>query len=82
MARTVPLQLLPASMLQLIHQRCHFDKGIRRGYIVHEIVICIESLMPVISMFYGIVVLMYYFDNKQHKISGIDRTTSSSPYCA
>lgn len=36
-------------MLQLIHQRCHFDKGIRRGYIVHEIVICIESLMPVIA---------------------------------
>ncbi|MBI5473856.1 MAG: DUF4160 domain-containing protein [Ignavibacteriae bacterium] len=23
--------------------------------------------MPVISMFYGVVVLMYYFDNKQHK---------------
>jgi hypothetical protein len=22
--------------------------------------------MPVISMFYGIVVLMYYFDNKKH----------------
>ena len=22
--------------------------------------------MPVISMFYGIIVLMYYFDNKQH----------------
>jgi hypothetical protein len=23
--------------------------------------------MPVISMFYGIVVLMYYFDNKKHQ---------------
>ncbi len=23
--------------------------------------------MPVISMFYGIIVMMYYFDNKQHK---------------
>ena len=23
--------------------------------------------MPVISMFYGIVVLMYYFDNKKHR---------------
>ena len=22
--------------------------------------------MPVISMFYGVVVLMYYFDNKKH----------------
>ncbi|MEL7359369.1 MAG: DUF4160 domain-containing protein [Cyanobacteria bacterium J06560_6] len=22
--------------------------------------------MPVISMFYGVIVLMYYFDNKQH----------------
>jgi adenosylmethionine-8-amino-7-oxononanoate aminotransferase len=22
--------------------------------------------MPVVSMFYGIVVLMYYFDNKKH----------------
>lgn len=22
--------------------------------------------MPVISMFYGIIVLMYYFDNKRH----------------
>jgi hypothetical protein len=22
--------------------------------------------MPVISMFYGIIVLMYYFDNKKH----------------
>ena len=27
--------------------------------------------MPVISMFYGIVVLMYYFDNKQHKMPHI-----------
>lgn len=23
--------------------------------------------MPVISMFYGIIVMMYYFDNKQHQ---------------
>lgn len=23
--------------------------------------------MPVISMFYGIIVLMYYFDNRQHQ---------------
>ena len=23
--------------------------------------------MPVVSMFYGIVVLMYYFDNKKHR---------------
>jgi len=23
--------------------------------------------MPVISIFYGLVVMMYYFDNKQHK---------------
>jgi hypothetical protein len=23
--------------------------------------------MPVISMFYGVIVLMYYFDNKQHR---------------
>jgi len=23
--------------------------------------------MPVISMFYGVVVLMYYFDNKKHR---------------
>lgn len=23
--------------------------------------------MPVISMFYGIVILMYYFDNKKHR---------------
>jgi len=22
--------------------------------------------MPVVSMFYGIIVLMYYFDNKKH----------------
>lgn len=27
--------------------------------------------MPVISMFYGIVVLMYYFDDKQHKLPHI-----------
>jgi hypothetical protein len=27
--------------------------------------------MPVISMFYGIVVLMYYFDNKKHKLPHI-----------
>ena len=24
--------------------------------------------MPVISMFYGVVVLMYYFDNRQHHL--------------
>lgn len=23
--------------------------------------------MPVISMFYGVIVLMYYFDNKKHR---------------
>lgn len=23
--------------------------------------------MPVISMFYGVIVMMYYFDNKRHK---------------
>jgi len=23
--------------------------------------------MPVVSMFYGIIVLMYYFDNKKHR---------------
>jgi hypothetical protein len=23
--------------------------------------------MPVISMFYGIIVLMYYFDNRRHQ---------------
>jgi predicted esterase len=27
--------------------------------------------MPVISMFYGVVILMYYFDNKQHKMPHI-----------
>jgi hypothetical protein len=27
--------------------------------------------MPVISMFYGIIVLMYYFDNKQHNLPHI-----------
>lgn len=27
--------------------------------------------MPVISMFYGIIVLMYYFDNKKHKLPHI-----------
>lgn len=24
-------------------------------------------MMPVISMFYGVIVLMYYFDNRQHQ---------------
>lgn len=24
--------------------------------------------MPVISMFYGVIVLMYYFDNKRHHL--------------
>jgi hypothetical protein len=27
--------------------------------------------MPVISMFYGVVVLMYYFDNRQHHLPHI-----------
>lgn len=27
--------------------------------------------MPVISMFYGLIVLMYYFDNKQHNLPHI-----------
>jgi len=27
--------------------------------------------MPVISMFYGLLVSMYYFDNKQHKLPHI-----------
>jgi hypothetical protein len=27
--------------------------------------------MPVISMFYGIIVSLYYFDNKQHKLPHI-----------
>jgi hypothetical protein len=27
--------------------------------------------MPVISIFYGITVLMYYFDNKRHKLPHI-----------
>ncbi|MBU1820772.1 MAG: DUF4160 domain-containing protein [Bacteroidetes bacterium] len=27
--------------------------------------------MPVISMFYGILISMYYFDNKQHKLPHI-----------
>ncbi|HEX9657654.1 MAG TPA: DUF4160 domain-containing protein [Bacteroidota bacterium] len=27
--------------------------------------------MPVISMFYGIIILMYYFDNKKHKLPHI-----------
>ena len=27
--------------------------------------------MPVISMFYGIIVLMYYFDNKRHHLPHI-----------
>ena len=27
--------------------------------------------MPVISMFYGVIVLMYFFDNKQHKLPHI-----------
>ncbi|HEX8567302.1 MAG TPA: DUF4160 domain-containing protein [Pyrinomonadaceae bacterium] len=27
--------------------------------------------MPVISMFYGIIVLMYYFDNRQHQLAHI-----------
>jgi len=24
--------------------------------------------MPVISMFYGVIVMMYYFDNRQHQL--------------
>jgi len=27
--------------------------------------------MPVISMFYGVIVLMYYFDNRQHHLPHI-----------
>ena len=27
--------------------------------------------MPVISMFYGVIVLMYYFDNKKHHLAHI-----------
>jgi len=27
--------------------------------------------MPAISMFYGIIVYMYYYDNKQHKLPHI-----------
>jgi len=27
--------------------------------------------MPVISMFYGVIVLMYYFDNSQHHLPHI-----------
>lgn len=27
--------------------------------------------MPVISMFYGIIIYMYYFDNKEHKLPHI-----------
>jgi Domain of unknown function (DUF4160) len=26
-----------------------------------------KSFMPVISMFYGIIIRMFYFDNKEHK---------------
>ena len=41
--------------------------------------------MPVISMFYGIVVLMYYFDNRKHRqphihvASGDDEAVVSIP---
>jgi hypothetical protein len=41
--------------------------------------------MPVISRFYGIVVLMYYFDNAQHKLPhihiqcGEEEATASIP---
>lgn len=28
--------------------------------------------MPVISMFYGLIVLMYYFDNMQHRLPHIN----------
>ncbi len=27
--------------------------------------------MPVISLFYGLIISMYYFDNKQHKLPHI-----------
>jgi hypothetical protein len=27
-----------------------------------------REYMPVISMFYGVIVLMYFFDNKQHNL--------------
>ena len=36
-------------------------REIRRGTDGEEIL-----LMPVISMFYGVIVLMYYFDNRKH----------------
>lgn len=38
------------------------------GRLLQEIA---ENPMPVISIFYGIIVLMYYFDNKQHKMPHI-----------
>jgi hypothetical protein len=31
--------------------------------------------MPVISMFYGVIVLMYYFDNRQHHLPHIPFST-------
>jgi hypothetical protein len=30
-----------------------------------------ESAMPTISMFYGIVIYMYFYDNKKHKLPHI-----------
>ncbi|MGB7208035.1 MAG: DUF4160 domain-containing protein [Pyrinomonadaceae bacterium] len=29
--------------------------------------------MPVISMFYGVIVLMYYFDNRRHNLPHVHR---------
>ena len=34
--------------------------------------------MPAISMFYGIIVYMYFLDNKQHKIPHIHANTRSN----
>ncbi|MBA3633051.1 MAG: DUF4160 domain-containing protein [Acidobacteria bacterium] len=33
--------------------------------------------MPVISMFYGVIVMMYYFDNRQHNLPHIHVKYSS-----
>jgi hypothetical protein len=30
-----------------------------------------EGIMPVLSMFYGIVIRMYFFDNRQHHVAHI-----------
>ena len=33
--------------------------------------LCIKESMPVISMFYGIIIRMFFFDNKEHKMPHI-----------